>query len=112
MTFAIPAGSIIELLFSVESNLKSLAEEFNEESIIMPVGIFLVIDRKHGGDATASEIIQRFHLLDMESKNYIDFYYVGWKFKAAKKGLEFNLKLFEDCRDALKKMGVREFGGN
>jgi hypothetical protein len=81
----------------------------------MPCGIFLVIDEDNGGDSTAKEIIKRFNLLHEESGNVIDFYLLGWKWTEKgnrSKGITFDLKSFNSCRNILKEQGIRSFGGN
>jgi hypothetical protein len=48
------------------------------KSFVMQVGLFLLIDEENGGDATARELCKRFHLLNSESQNVIDFYFLLW----------------------------------
>jgi hypothetical protein len=110
--------------------LKELAEESGRSQFVMPVGLVLVIDRTNGGDVTAQELVDRFRLVDMESRNLIDFYFLGWRRtadesdrgaghpEAGKQGdatepaIRFDLKSFEKFRTALKDAGVGQFGGN
>jgi hypothetical protein len=44
-----------------------------------------------------------------ESRRVIDFFFLGWA--QAKGTLAFDLQAFQACRDALRAVGVREFGG-
>jgi hypothetical protein len=84
-------------------------------NFVMPVGIFLVIDEENGGDATARELCKRFHLLDSESQDVIDFYFLGWQWVKPwnrSAGIRFDLAAFESCRGSLKAAGVNRFGGN
>ncbi|MFZ3091252.1 MAG: hypothetical protein WA240_11595 [Nitrospirota bacterium] len=105
------SGSLNEFVVRVIYRLTQLGDEIDADTYIMPVGIFLVIDEEHGGSSTAKELIRRFKLLDLESRNFIDFHYLGW-IEFPDGSLEFDLREFEKCRDALKKVGVTEFGGN
>ena len=99
-----------------------LAEQMMEETgskahdFVMPIGLFLVIDKKNGGGITGNELIRRFHLLDLESKNAIDFYFLGWRWRNEidhSKGIRFDLHSFEECRNALRDIGVKTpFGGS
>ena len=86
-----------------------------EKRFVMPVGLLLVIDEENGGDVTARELIKRFHLLDAESQNVIDFYFLGWewvKYWDRSKGIRFNLNSFQSCRQTFKNAGIDRFGGN
>ena len=43
------------------------------------------------------------------------FYFLGWEWNQEsnrKKGIKFNLESFNDCRETLKKFGIKQFGGN
>lgn len=68
------------------------------------------------GGITGNELIRRFHLLDLESKNAIDFYFLGWRWRNEidhSKGIRFDLHSFEECRNALRDIGVKTpFGGS
>src|SRR4051794_7914201 len=81
---------------------------------VMPCGLLLVIDKDNGGDITAEELVKRFHLLDQESRDIIDFYFLGWKWVGSwrREGIRFDLAAFESCRKTLRDAGVDHFGGN
>jgi len=82
---------------------------------VMPLGLLLVIDEANGGDITARELAKRFHLLHEESGNIIDFYFLGWEWTVPgnrSKGIRFNLDSFKSCRIALRRLGIKSFGGN
>ncbi len=109
------SGAIEEFKLSVVDRLKTRASESGKTDLVLPIGIFLVLDKENGGDVTAQELTSRFRLLGSESRNVIDFYFLGWKMrdpKDAAKGVEFDLEEFESCRTALQKAGVKKFGGN
>jgi hypothetical protein len=89
-----------------------LADESGRETFVMPVGLFLVIDKDNGGDATAEELVKRFELLDCESCNVIDFYFLGWRRSWEGSGIEFDIHEFAKIRQGLKLAGIKEFGGN
>jgi hypothetical protein len=85
------------------------------DHFVMPIGLLLVVDDNNGGDVTAQELIKRFHLLDSESADIIDFYFMGWHWiypGDRSKGIRFDLSTFRECREALKKVGIKAFGGN
>ena len=92
--------------------MKQLSTENGEQRLSLPVGLFLVIDKNNGGDATAEELTKRFGLLDSESRNVIDFYFLGWRKSWGDGNIDFNLSEFDNCRQALKRAGVTKFGGN
>jgi hypothetical protein len=80
----------------------------------VPVALLMVIDKANGGDVTSDELVRRFGLLHAESKNAIDFYFLGWEWQERSdrsKGIKFNLEVFEKCRTAFKKAGIKTFGG-
>ena len=113
--FAVPASDILEFKQRLVHRLKVLSAEFSSDSFYMPVGIFLLLDKQNGGDATADELMRRFGLLDFESRTSLDFYFLGWRPIDAsdkQRGISFDLRSFEEFRDALKKAGLRKFGGN
>lgn len=122
MTRTFAAYDIEEFKKNILLRLVNLQQEAGEDKIKMPVGIFLLVDKDHGGDATAEEISKRFELLDFESRNIIDFYFLGWVVfnnmwrdltgYTYKSGLKFDLGSFENCRDALRNIGITQFGGN
>jgi hypothetical protein len=95
--------------------VRTLAVETGLEDFVLPIALVLVIDSEHGGDSTAQELVKRFRLLDAESLNAVDFYFLGWR-SAGKPGesgeLKFDLAAFEQFRTALRQNGVAEFGGN
>lgn len=85
------------------------------KSFVLPVGLILLIDEENGGDVTARELVKRFNLLHSESQDVIDFYFLGWEWVQGwdrTKGIRFNLKSFESCRNTLRALGVDRFGGN
>ena len=99
----------------VVHRLKALARESGSDRLVLPVGIFLLIDKEHGGDATAEELAARFRLLDFESRNVIDFYFLGWHAASqsdSNHGVRFDIEAFAACRTALREAGVANFGGN
>lgn len=107
---------------TLNSRIYYLAQEIEKKTrnngdfnFVFPVGMFLVLDTDNGGDVTGEELIKRFHLLHAESRNAIDFYFLGWQWinrSEHSKGIKFDLDSFEDCRNALKKAGVKKFGGS
>lgn len=116
---SVPANDIVDFRRILGDRLASLYMTrymgTGVKSFVMPVGLFLVIDEENGGDATARELCKRFHLLDSESQDVIDFYFLGWQWvkrwdRAA--GIRFDLASFESCRRSLKAAGVDRFGGN
>ena len=72
-------------------------------------------DSEHGGDLTAQELVKRFRLLDEESSNVVDFYFLGWQQTdepGESQRLKFDLEAFEQFRTSLRQNGVGNFGGN
>lgn len=115
LRLAVPTSEMSQLLHRVLHRLKALAAESGEERVVLPVGIFLLIDKANGGDATAQELAARFNLLDFESRNVIDFYFLGWRPLGSgppNEGVRFDLDAFSACRDALRQAGISKFGGN
>lgn len=110
---AFTADAVAEFKQILLDRLLELAREAQTDQLVVPVGLFLVLDRANGGDDTADKIVRRFRFLDLESRQAIDFFFLGWK-KSKKSGaaLEFDLEAFEAFRDALRGAGVRAFGGN
>ena len=92
---------------SLQNRIITIKNESGLKQFSFPVGLFFVIDEENGGDATAVQLVRRFHLLDRESKNFIDFYYLGWDDDDG-----FELDAFEDFRNFLKHRGISMFGGN
>src|SRR5712692_5387445 len=72
-------GPLSEFKQRLHLQMKELASESGESRFLMPVGLFPVIDKDNGGDTAAEELIRRFKLLDFESKNIVDFYFLGWR---------------------------------
>jgi hypothetical protein len=107
---AFAAGAPAMFRARLQHRLKQLAKESGRDELVLPVGIFLLLDEANGGDATAQELAKRFRLLDFESRNVVDFYFVGWE--QDQDGLSFDVRAFAEFRDALRRNGVRHFGGN
>ncbi|HYD81278.1 MAG TPA: hypothetical protein VEC06_15840 [Paucimonas sp.] len=103
-------GDVMEFKFRVAHNLQSLSDENGEREFSVPIAILFVIDEQNGGDATAREVIRRFGLLDVESRNVIDFFFLGWRLVNERP--QFDLAEFNSCRRALRDAGVVRFGGN
>lgn len=93
------------------ARMTELSHEFHQNEFLMPVGLFLVVDKANGGDATAEEVVSRFELLDFESRNVVDFYFLGWM-QDPSGTLRFSLPDFRQFRRFLLEKGVKEFGGN
>jgi hypothetical protein len=110
------ASRFLDAAFAkIIDKLDALSKEAGGENIRVPVGLFLVVDKDNGGDATSDELIRRFRMLDITSGSIIDFYYLGWIDYTSgyepKEGLNFFLSDFQACRKALKGYGVTNFGG-
>jgi hypothetical protein len=111
------AKDVNEFCETVRQRLRSLAQE-SELPIVLPLGLFLVIDEANGDSETARELVKRIFLLDQESKNIIDFYYLGWSLKKSDPDpgsadrAQFSLKSFAEFRQTLSLAGIRDFGGN
>jgi hypothetical protein len=109
---AYATGAIDAFKQRVLDNLLRLQGETGMRELALPVGILLVLDRANGGDNIGEELIRRFNLIDVESRNVIDFYFLGWNSTpGGAQPLAFNLEAFQSCRDALRRAGVRGFGG-
>lgn len=91
--------------------MKQLSDESARNQFRLPVGLFLVVDRANGGDATAQELTSRFKLIGLECRDVIDFYFLGWR-RDSSGNLVFEPRRFFDCRNFLKECGIKEFGGN
>lgn len=65
-------------LMTLDWRMRDLASLEGLSEFCLPVGLCLVLDEKNGGDATAQELVKRLALLDEESGNIVDFYYLGW----------------------------------
>ena len=64
---------IIKRMRKLAEERKSIGQDKQKSHFVMPVGLFLVIDKENGGDITAQELCDRFDLLNVESKKIIDF---------------------------------------
>jgi hypothetical protein len=95
----------------LSARMTELSQESGEREFLMPVGLVLVVDKENGGDATAEELVSRFELLNFESRNVIDFYFLGWSQDFSGK-LNFRLADFERFRSFLLEKGIKQFGGN
>ena len=109
---AYPVPAVDQFKGRLASRLRALADESGMDEFVMPVGLFLLIDTAHGGDATADEVARRFGLLDFESGKVIDFYFLGWERCPGGEGICFSLPAFESFRTALRQNGITGFGGN
>ncbi|HLX09090.1 MAG TPA: hypothetical protein VKY89_14650 [Thermoanaerobaculia bacterium] len=133
MYLAQPVGNVAIFKQQLLHRLKALAQEFRRDQFVMPVGLILVIDKHNGGDVTAQELVDRFGVVDMESRNLIDFYFLGWhrtttenrrddqgdqetpaasRDDDSRPAIAFDLRAFEEFRTALRASGVGQFGGN
>lgn len=83
----------------------------DSDEFVVPVGFFFVVDEANGGNATAVELQKRFHLLDFESANAIDFYFLGWGHVIGN-DIAFSLDGFRRFRQIFRHFGVKGFGGN
>src|SRR5712692_1246309 len=104
-------GPLSEFKQRLHLQMKELASESGESSFLMPVGLFPVIDKDNGGDTAAEELVRRFKLLDFESKNIVDFYFLGWR-ESFSGDIRFDVDTFEGYRMAFKVAGIQKFGGN
>ena len=112
---ALPAGSKALFKARLQSRMRELAAESGLDEFTMPVALVLVVDEANGGDVTAQELVRRFNLLDFESRNLVDFYFLGWlpvDPRDRRRGIRFDLDDFESCRAALREVGLKPFGGN
>jgi len=107
---AYAVSAIGEFKKRILDNMLRLQSETAMNELCVPVGMFLVLDRASGGNTIGDEVIRRFSLLDLESRNIIDFFFLGWG-RSKSSSLTFDLKAFQSCRDALHKAGVSGFGG-
>ena len=106
------SGAIEDFKQRVLDILLRLQEETGQQEFCVPVGIFPVLDTANGGDSTGEELIRRFNLMDLESRDVIDFFFLGWQLSpGGSQPLTFDLAAFLSCRDALKRAGVKGFGG-
>jgi hypothetical protein len=107
---AYPSTSLSQFRRIVHERLRQAAHQTGRDDVVVPVGLLLLIDHANGGDATADELARRFHLLDNESCDIIDFHFAGWR--RAGKSIEFSLEAFSQFHTALRNAGVQRFGGN
>ena len=122
MAASAPSGPFHSFPRMVLERVSQLAEEWAKSEgvsqaahFVMPIGLLMVIDEANGGDATAKELLNRFHLLNAESGDIIEFYFMGWDWVSQgdpSQGIRFNLASFQECRRALKQAGIKSFGGN
>ncbi|HEX9460583.1 MAG TPA: hypothetical protein VGA84_15645 [Thermoanaerobaculia bacterium] len=96
----------------VSSRVMRAAETLGRCDVVVPIGLMLLVDKANGGDATADELSKRFDLIDSESRDFIDFHFVGWRRASDTVPIEFSLDAFAQFREALRKAGVTRFGGN
>lgn len=103
-TFA--PDSVEEFKRTLTYRLSSLLEAERLGSIVMPIGICLVLSEADGGNAVASEMIKRFHVLNNDSKTSIDFYYLGWSVTDPGNRLEFSSWDYSNAKEFLRSGGV------
>jgi hypothetical protein len=109
---AYEVGAMSDFQQRVNDNMLRLERETGMSEFAVPVCIFLLLDEANGGNAVSQEIVRRFNLIDAESRNVIDFYFMGWsRAKLAPFALQFDLSAFQACRLALSKAGIESFGG-
>ena len=106
------ADRVPEFKKHLRNRLRVLADESGLDAFSVAVGLFFVVDKPNGGDATAEELSTRFRYLDLESQYILDFYFFGWHADAtAKGGISFDLENFIHSRNAFRDVGVKKFGG-
>jgi hypothetical protein len=113
MEMAFAPGSFEEFVATLSWRVQDVADESGLPTIRIPIGICIVLSSNHGGNAIAEELIRRFHLLNLESGSYIDFYFPGW-YESSRESeqLEFSLSEFVETKSELRKAGVTRFSGN
>jgi hypothetical protein len=104
-------GTVSQFKDRLLKRMEELSLEFHKKAFRMPVGLFLVVGQKSGGDSTAQEIAKRFKLIDLESQNVIDFYFLGWS-KDPSGTIKFDEEDFTECRRFLEANEIKKFGGN
>lgn len=109
---AFVAGAVSQFKDIVQQRLRRAAADAGRDDVTLPVALLLLIDKENGGDATADELARRFRLLDSESRDIIDFHFAGWRPAANGQSIEFSFPAFAEFRQALRRAGVRRFGGN
>jgi hypothetical protein len=117
MALSIPIPRAGEFFDILNARLFELYELAGEEELIMPIGLFMLLDKENGGDATAEEIQRRFKILNFESGNVIDFYFLGWHpteshLLEESGNIQFSLRAFKEFRTLLRNLGIKKFGGN
>jgi hypothetical protein len=106
------SGDINDFRQRVLDNALRLQTETGLDELTFPVAILLVLDRANGGNDLGEELVRRFNLIDMESRDIIDFFFFGWGRRSTNStDLTFDLVEFNACHEALKRVGVRGFGG-
>jgi len=110
MVYAEPVDDAQHFYRKLKRSLRSHASSSKFSKPVIPVGLFLLIDEKNGGDTTAEELRRRFNLLDFQSANVIDFYFLGWN-RARGDGIAFNMNAFNRFKTLLKSFGICDFGG-
>lgn len=111
---ALPVAEVSIFKQRLLHRLKELAAESKQSEFLMPIGLVLAIDKENGGNVTAQELVSRFGLIDFESRNVIDFYFLGWRSSDSDDPhkISFDLASFNEFRVALREAGVSKFGGN
>ena len=109
---AFASGSTSRFKQRLLNRMKALSVESGRDNFILPIGLFLLIDKANGGDATADELQRRFGLLDFESRKVIDFYFLGWDRSRDGTSISFDIDAFNKFRMSLRQAGVHQFGGN
>lgn len=108
---SITSSSFDEFKHRLRDRMTRLANETGLSPFVMPIGLFMVLDKANGGDQSSDDVMRRFHLIDFESRDFLDFYFLGWKPDAENTTIVFDLAAFSECRQALARAGVRKFGG-
>jgi hypothetical protein len=109
---AYASGTVQDFKQRILDNLLHLERETNMAELAFPVGVFLVLDRDNGGDGTSDELVRRFNFIDVESRDVIDYFFLGWRHsEVTPTQLVFDLSAFQSCREALQKVGIGGFGG-
>ncbi|HUU17622.1 MAG TPA: hypothetical protein VMW72_10770 [Sedimentisphaerales bacterium] len=117
MTFAYPVGTVGDFVQTLRRDLWMIQNKCGDDDLVLPIGIFLVVDEDNGGDATAQELVKRLFLLDRQSRHSIDFFYLGWSAlpetdRGSEQRITFDVDRFTQCLSALRDHGVTNFGGN
>jgi hypothetical protein len=115
LTQAIAVSGVQLLKLRLLGRMQALARETGEAGFVLPVALCLLADQAHGGELTAQELAKHFKLSDFESRNLVDFYFLGWSVAGAKDGArepQFDDRSYQGFRQALRAAGVRDSGGN